>query len=725
MNEQWSEQIFDSMLEEVVTGKHPPDLSAKIRQAWSQESSAMPGINGNASLVVAKAIVAPQVTSLNKIVSNPRSLRRKSWMMPALCVAASVAFLISCVQYWRIANTGNAPSTSHDDNIAYIPPQIEPDSRGNETGPKQSKLAGQSKARAPLAANDSQVQPSPAQPQASPSGPEKELMSLENLPFASSSPLANNDSADRGSPQIRSTLPSMSKLSEDRIVETIDSQLQMLWKDLNVLPTATMDDDSLVRHSFVRLTGVEPNLVQIAGFVENKTLNRQELIESLVLSPEFANYWSDAFAKRVMYGTEAANAKSESGKALREALSKTVQQRSPWNYSLAELIDSSIIPPNSELDVTNTDQLFLASLAGGGNHRLASRIGVRMLDSAIACTRCHDGQTTGDAQSLQQSRYWSLVALLMGIEAGSPSKPSQPTIVDKQLDLLAAKKANPFFELPDGRMQRAEIVLPDGSEWTSVAGAKTPRQALARWLIDSQQLDRAVANQAWRLVFGRPLVPTSAALDGLGLRERHELLALLGTQFRLHNHDVGKLVSWLASSDAFARGKRVLDRQSWLLATDHEKAAWSKAEFVFAAQGLLGTSADAKTLVGSLAAVTKWSSIDKQGDQRTLLAQPDTGSKPQKSRTAPKSGVNSNTPAMEYLVHRPGILGEEARYVDRLVSSKLTWKQQIEHVVGVTGDYSVSRQVEQLADRLRSEVAGGPREALLKLLWAVRNHDAS
>ncbi len=732
MNDKWSDQIFDSMLEEVVTGVHPPDLTERIESAWKRENDKTQKVNGTAKLVVAKAVAAPQQpvacdSSLSIETNNKFTKHRNSWHLPALCVAASVLFVLASVQFWRMSNEGQG-SNRPDTGIAFVPTPIVPDRSTN--GP----YANQSTNDNHVATSDAVGEriSAVAGKDGSTSEVEQESLPLENLPFGHESALSQNnssksDSLPRAPAQARSESANISKLAESQIVELIDSQMRVLWNKHAVVPASALDADQLVRRTYVRLTGVEPGLAEIAQHISDNTIaSRTDLINSLVSSPEFAAHWSDVFLRRIMSGTDAANSSTAAGKILREALSQSVLQRASWNVALASLLDSSIATVNSAEEKIAADRVFLGSLAGGGSHRLAARVGTGMLDRAIACARCHDAQLPGTLQTIGQESYWSLVALLMGLEptAAGTEYPG-PSILDKQLDLIAKKAANPFFELTDGRMQRAELQLPDGQPWNAIDDSATPRQALAQWLIASSEIDSAIVNQAWRIVFGRPLVPAAQALDDLGLSERYELLSVLSSQLRLYNHDVGKLVGWLASSEAFTFGPSAVDRQTWLLASEQAKIGWSKAEMAFAATGLLGTTADSKTLATSLTAVVNWNAIERQQDQRRLLAQPDTTPSTQKSKSKSSTAIRLEGPSMAFLVHASQKDGENVRYVDRLLKSKLNWKEQVQHVVGLTGDMVVNRQVEQLADRLQKESAGGAREALLKLLWAVRNHDAS
>ena len=107
--------------------------------------------------------------------------------------------------------------------------------------------------------------------------------------------------------------------------------------------------------------------------------------------------------------------------------------------------------------------------------------------------------------------------MLMGLDATNPDKSKVRVAIDKQGEMFASEKQpNLFFDRPDGTLEAAKFVLPDGQPWQSVAGAKTPRAALARWVSRSSQADAAIVNQVWQAALGRPLVGASGLVDDAG-----------------------------------------------------------------------------------------------------------------------------------------------------------------------------------------------------------------
>ncbi len=223
---------------------------------------------------------------------------------------------------------------------------------------------------------------------------------------------------------------------------------------------------------------------------------------------------------------------------------------------------------------------------------MAAHLSGSFLDGTLACVRCHERKGPAIAGASSQDQYWSLVAMLTGLDVQTEdpvkNKQQQRLPVDHQLDLFAAnKQPNVFFDRPDGTLEAAKFVLPDGKPWQSVAGAETPRAALARWIGDSNQSDAAIVNLVWQIAFNRPLVPANALVDDVGLADRVELQQLLAQQFRAHGRNLSQLVSWVVQADAFTRSALPIDRVRWLQASEAEIAGWHQAEMSFAARSSL------------------------------------------------------------------------------------------------------------------------------------------
>lgn len=497
-------------------------------------------------------------------------------------------------------------------------------------------------------------------------------------------------------------------MDENAIVNWIDERFAKLWESQGLQSSGQVDKERWLALVASRLSGTESSISS-----DSPRVLSEKLVRSVSFAEQFANLTVDYWLK----GTAEADPQHSAGKGLRSYLANQIVSKKPWNEVLSSLIGSTPEEPQSVL---------LASLAGGGNDRLVSRIGSVMLDEALACARCHDASDNGRIVSMDQDDYWSLVAIFYGID-GKTLKAEQGAapvrrLVDSQSLLFeGAKLPGVYFDRPDGRVQAARYRLPGGDDWRVMEEVQTPRASLARWINRSSITDQAAVNLAWRVVFGRPLVAQHAALDGEGYTQRREILALLAEQFQAHNRDMGQLVTWLVSSRPFAQDTLAIDRSRWLTATEDEIVHWSTAAANFAIRLPSGdTDKPVKSLESALARIDKWAGSND--NRRSTL-----GQLTPKSLTIPKDAIkaNENEPLAAYLIHSVKPTHAQSLFINRLVKSKLSWQRQVDHIAGLVGEPAGNARLHSDAQKILDAKDGDRAAALFQLLQgALLCHEA-
>ena len=685
MSTDWSDKILESFLEEAVTGRRPPDLLASITAAWQQECAGQVPIpeksEANGELVPPPVVTKP--SSLPKPV-NPPAKPRVSYAWQVLLVVAASGVLIACAVQWRTA------FLSTEDSIAKVQnPTTAP--TANPTNPAQipQQVASSNDRKLPKEVNSFNG----------------EKLGTENVPFASNEPTKPSENEPKPSANAVAN-----RLSDQQIVELIDRQLGTLWQRLNVTPESKLDASQLAQLLSKTLTGQELPSPAVAELAELKSGERREqaisqVIKEAIDSQAFARLWAKDIVVDWL-GSENVPVNSPAVEQLEQFVASGIAGRKPWNEVVAKAV---------------SDEVLVTAFAGGGNHRMAAHLSGAFLDSSLACVRCHEPKGQNGVAASQE-QYWSFVAMLMGLDVHTDEKTKIRTAIDKQSEVFAdAKRPSLFFDRPDGTLVAAKFVLPDGQPWQNIAGAKTPRAALANWIGDSTQSDQAIVNRVWQRALGRPLVASNALVDDVGLTERAELQQVLAQQFRAHGRNLQQLVGWVVRSDAFARNAIAVDRTRWLQASESEIANWHLTEMTFAARTSLGQQAVKGGLENSLAAAVKWNQLNTESGA-SVLAQPSLDPK-----ATPKTPVKSDVvmPAPGYAIHRGRLSQDQQSYVAGLAAStKLTWEEKVEHIVLLSPTLSASGGVKRLSDELLKSL-GDPKAALTELMWAVQNADAS
>ncbi len=678
MNTDWSDKILDSFLEEVVTGRRPPDLLASITTAWQQEQAGQIPLPNKAE--AASELIAPPIVARAKPKPKPAPVpakRRVSHAWHVLLVVAASGVLIACAIQWRGAFVSTKGS------IATAP-------MGSDGAPQQNPQVATT--------ND-------------PNSPKKEAdefngekLGIDNVPFATHEPKPAEIEPSTDS------IATLNRLSDQQIVELIDKQLAMLWQRLKVTPESKLEANQLAQLLSRTLTGQALPSTIDAELAEIKNEERREqviarMVEQAIDSQAFSRLWAKELVTTWLRGGSLP-LNSAPVEQLEQLVANGIAGDQPWNQVVSKVISGDAV---------------VTAFAGGANHRLASHLSGAFLDSSLGCVRCHESKGSGGSAT-SQKQYWSLVATLMGLDVRSEEKSAERKAVDKQAEVFAESKIpSLFFDRPDGTLEAAKFVLPDGQPWQSVVGAKTPRAALAQWIGDSNQADQAIVNQVWQVALGRPLVASNVLVDDVGLTERTELHQLLAQQFRAHGRNVSQLVGWVVRSDAFARNSISVDQNRWLEAAESDIENWHLAEMTFAARTSLGEQAVKGGLESSLAAAVKWNQPSSEGGT-SVLAQP--GLAPStKSNVTIKSDIVM--PSTGYAIHHGRLSPVQQSYVAGLAASeKLTWEQKVEHIVSLSPMLTVSGGVKKLSEELLKSL-GEPKAALTELMWAVQDANAS
>ena len=675
MNNNWSEKIFDSFLEEVVTGRRPPDLLAHITTAWQQERAGQIPLPSKTE--VTGELIAPPIVVKSAIVRKLAAVPKKrpsshGWQV--LLVVAASGVLIACAVQWRAAfvRTNDSVATAPKNHAAATmhQPQVAALNKSSVSEKDDDRFSG-------------------------------EKLGIENVPFASRE--TNQATEKELKTDSRATA---NRLSDLQIVELIDKQLAMLWQRLKITPEAKLGGNQLAESLSRTLTGQELPSTLAAELTDLKSgVGREQVIAQAIDSQAFTRLWAKELVADWMRGGSLP-ADNEPVKRLEEFVASSIAGAKPWNEVVTQVL---------------SDDLLVSAFAGDGNHRMASHLSGVFMDSSLGCVRCHEAKSTGGIAKSQE-QYWSLVATLMGLDVKTDEKSSERMAIDTQTEVFAAtKKPSLFFDRPDGTLEAAKFVLPDGQPWQSVASVKTPRQALAKWIGNSNQADQAIVNQVWHVALGRPLVASNALVDDVGLTERQELQQLLALQFRAHGRNLSQLVGWVVRSDAFARDSIAVDRNRWLQAAESDIQNWHLAEMTFAARTSLGERAVKGGLENSLVAALKWNQSKTEGGA-SVLAQPSLDLKVE-AQAPVKSDVVM--PASGYAIHRGRLSQDQRSYIAGLAASeKLTWEQKVEHIVALSPTLAASGNVKRLSEELLKTL-GDPQAVLTELMWAVQNADAS
>ncbi len=676
------EQVFDSLMQEMLTGQHPPDLSARILAAIAQETSSEPK-----KVAISKSVSCQFSSAATSAVTTQSSKSASRVILWLVGIAASLVFGVAALEW--INREENAAKQGNS-NLANGMPDLK---QGQADPPPETKIAGReesSKKSIPNKTDSDQDRPS------------KETI---QAPFDLDSDIAKLSNPNSAAP----TAKPATQLTREQIVEQLNQQLASMWQSMDVTPKSTLSATELAQQIANTLTGQELSDKELSELMDEKrqTLNTPALLARTTKSSAFLQMLSSRLVQQ-WTGRSA----SAADKALVKSLADRLNSEPRWNVIVGELIGGDVDSPES------LSNQFLGLFAGGENHRLVECLGREFLNEQITCLRCHRRTDGDNSTQNQQAAYWSLVAMLKGIEGRGQGQP----VNDRQPELFISSDKNKsepsvYFELPNGALKQAYAALPDGQTWKATSQA-SPRRALGEWIKSSRQLDKATVNTVWQLVFGRPLMPRNVSVDAVALEHRAQMLEFLAEQFDLADHDLSQLVGWIVSSRAFALKPDNLTRDQWQSMEQNQIDQWQLADWTFAT-GVRSQQLPAKRrLQDNLNYVVKWRA---DGKPQPILAQPSPDLKPGKIAL---NSLKSQRPTFStsFAVHGLRHTVAEESYIDQLLKSqKLTWQERVQHVIGLNQGINVGDDIQLAAKELLQQHSGDARAALLDLLWATQS----
>jgi hypothetical protein len=325
-------------------------------------------------------------------------------------------------------------------------------------------------------------------------------------------------------------------------VGRLNETLAKGWSSQGLSSAGKADDLTVLRRLTLALAGSVPSLEEIRRFEADTRPDRlahwaAELLEDV----RFADYFAERLT-RAYVGVEGGQFILFRRDRFKDWLSEQLKRNRPYDQIVHDMIATDGVwtdkPAVNFISAAYVNDAF-------DENKLAARTSRAFLGQRIDCAQCHDHPFA----HWKQSEFEGLAACfgktrmsIVGVDDGR-KKP---------------------FEIEDRKTLEKHVIepaVPFGNEWLPEHGA--PRQRLADWVThaDNRRFDRAVANRAWGLLFGKPYL-ADRPVDDLPdpddptMAAQTAVLDLLADDFRQHGRDLRRLVQVIAGSVAFRAESR-------------------------------------------------------------------------------------------------------------------------------------------------------------------------
>ena len=309
---------------------------------------------------------------------------------------------------------------------------------------------------------------------------------------------------------------------------SIDGEIFKLLSTLRLPVSPAADDTTFLRRVTLDLTGRIPTPDAVTAFFADSNAKKQEtLVDTLLQSDEFNEYWTLQLAKLLRIGARDRN--TEGTFVYHQWLSEQISGGVGYDQMARSVIlatgDSHEIGPANfyrTVDGPREQAEFMSELFMGARLR---------------CANCHNHPL----DKWTQDDYHGLAAIFAKIESGQVVKVKSSGEV---VHPATREKAVP--RIPGSRFLPVDVA--DG------------RVELVDWLTgpDNPYFAKAIVNRLWKAIMGRGLVEPVDDFRSTNPATHPELLTELADDFVAHDYDLRRTLRRIALSKAYARSSNAL-----------------------------------------------------------------------------------------------------------------------------------------------------------------------
>ncbi|GIW93473.1 MAG: hypothetical protein KatS3mg110_1514 [Pirellulaceae bacterium] len=370
-------------------------------------------------------------------------------------------------------------------------------------------------------------------------------------------------------------------------IRTINELIRRTWQDYGLRPSGPATDGEWCRRVFLDVLGRVPTVNELQEFTRDRSPDKKlRLVNKLLhddrYTEEYARNWTTIWTNILIGrtgGTERNSLTNREG--MQKYLRDSFAANKPYDRMVYELVTAtgSTAPGTPNFNgATN----FLADKVNQDNATLATAATARIfLGLQVQCTQCHNHPFN----DWKQQKFWEFNAFFRQTRAlrrtapasetppglGTPSAggvpaPSRQTaqyaeLVDEDFpgENNDPSSAAIFYELRNATTSVAYPVFIDGTKIpeSGYVSQVNRRKELARLMLQSEYLDKAIVNRYWGHFLGYGFTKPVDDLGPHNPPSHPELLDFLARQFREHSYDLKELIRWIVLSEPYGLSSRV------------------------------------------------------------------------------------------------------------------------------------------------------------------------
>ena len=308
----------------------------------------------------------------------------------------------------------------------------------------------------------------------------------------------------------------------ERAENFIDTHVLETLATLRIPTSPQADDASFLRRMTLDLTGRLPTPQQVRAFLGNTApKKRQDLIDTLLASAEFTDYWTYQLAKLLRIRSQPGD--SQGALTYHTWLREQIAAGLPYDRLASQILisegDTHLVGPANFYRTT------------GGPREQAEFVSELLMGCRLRCANCHNHPL----DRWTQDDYHGLAAVFARVQRGRVIQES------------------PRGEVMHPRSGEAAVPRIPGDSF--LERDDDGRAALADWLTDQDNpyFAKAIVNRLWKALMGRGLVEPADDLRATNPATHPALLDALASDFVSHGFSLRHTLRLIANSAAYAR----------------------------------------------------------------------------------------------------------------------------------------------------------------------------
>ncbi len=328
----------------------------------------------------------------------------------------------------------------------------------------------------------------------------------------------------------------MVPLSEDTVPQIaaksdsfIDREILQTLATIRLPVSPAADDRTFARRVHLDLTGTLPTPKQLAAFLgEARSDRRAKLVEQLLASSEFVDYWTFRFAKLLRIRSQINQ--PEGAKKFHDWLRAQIASGTPYDKMVTDLLTAE--GDTHEVGPAN----FYRVVTGARNQ--AEYVSELLMGARMRCANCHNHPL----DKWTQDDYHGLAAVFAKVKQGRIITVDGRGVVTHPITGEAAKLRVP-----------GERFLPEVDKADA-------RDALASWMTGPKNpyFSKAIVNRLWKSMMGRGLIEPTDDVRETNPPSHPALLDALAADFVQHGYNIRHTLRLIATSDAYGRSSSTL-----------------------------------------------------------------------------------------------------------------------------------------------------------------------